>query len=170
MMEASGKRARPYLLCLESWAAAIAGFGVLLMMMIGGIDVILTKFFSWPVPGAYEITETLMVATVFLALAMSQREKRQIRVELFIGKLAHRKRLAIEALSELCSLALYSCIAWYGVQAAWTSVQVGEFSAGLIKLPVWPAKLALAAGAVLMCVQCAKGSIDGLRAALAPRG
>lgn len=168
-MEASRKYAQAPLLTVESWAAAIAGLGVLLMMTIGGIDVILTKFFSWPIPGAYEITETLMVATVFLALAMSQREKRQIRVELFTERLAQGKRLALDAFSELCSLALYGFIAWYGVQAAWTSVQVGEFSSGLVKLPIWPAKLALAAGAALMCMQCAKGSIDSIRAAMTPR-
>jgi TRAP-type C4-dicarboxylate transport system permease small subunit len=168
-MATSGKRARWSLLTVESWAAAVAGLGLLVMMLIGGLDVILTKIFSLPLPGAYEITETLMVGSVFLALAMSQREKRQIRVELFTEKLGQRKRLALDALSEACSLVVYGLIAWYGVQAAWESVRVGEFSSGLIRLPMWPAKVALAVGAVLMCAQCAKGSLDSIRAAMVPR-
>lgn len=152
---------------IESWAAAIAGLGVLLMMLIGGIDVITTKALSWPIPGAYEITETLMVATVFLALALSQREKRQIRVELITEKLGRGKRLFFDAIAEVFSLAMYGLIAWFGIQAAWESVQIGEFSSGIVKLPIWPAKIALAVGAALMCIECARASIAAIRASLA---
>ena len=60
---------------LESLAAAVAGLGVLVMMLLGGVDVITTKLLDWPIPGVYELTETLMVASVFLALALSQRQK-----------------------------------------------------------------------------------------------
>jgi TRAP-type C4-dicarboxylate transport system permease small subunit len=155
---------------IESWAAAIAGFGVLLMMLIGGIDVITTKVFSKPIPGAYEITETLMVATVFLALALSQREKRQIRVELIAEKLGRGKRLFLDSIAEVLSLCMYGLIAWFGIQAAWESVQIGEFSSGIVKLPIWPAKVALAAGAVLMCVECARASFEAIRASLAVEG
>jgi TRAP-type C4-dicarboxylate transport system permease small subunit len=152
---------------IASWAAAIAGLGVLLMMLIGGIDVISTKYLSQPVPGAYEITETLMVATVFLALAMSQREKRQIRVELITEKLSLGKRLFFDAVAEVLSLCMYAVIAWFGFQAAWESVQIGEFSSGIVKLPIWPAKIALAVGAALMCIECARASIAAIRASLA---
>jgi TRAP-type C4-dicarboxylate transport system permease small subunit len=168
-MDDPGKRASWSLLTIESWAAAIAGLGVLIMMLIGGLDVILTKFFSWPIPGAYEITETLMVATVFLALALSQREKRQIRVELFTEKLGPRKRLVLDSLAESCSLVMYGLIALYGVQAAWESVQVGEYSSGLIRLPIWPAKVALALGALMMCAECTRALVANTRAAVSPR-
>jgi TRAP-type C4-dicarboxylate transport system permease small subunit len=161
---------RSVLLRTEHWAAFVAGIGVLIMMLLGGIDVITTKAFSWPIPGAYEITETTMVASVFLALALSQREKRQIRVELFTERLGPRSRRGVDALAELCSLVVYLFIAWYGVRAAWTSVAVGDYGSGAVRLPLWPAKLALALGSVLMCLECARGVIDNVRSMIRPRG
>jgi TRAP-type C4-dicarboxylate transport system permease small subunit len=110
-----------------------------------------------------------MVATVFLALALSQREKRQIRVELFTEKLGPRKRLVLDALAESCSLVVYGLIAFYGVQAAWESVHVGEYSSGLIRLPIWPAKVALALGALMMCAECTRALVANTRAAVLPR-
>lgn len=154
---------------LDRWAAALAGVAVLVMMLLGGIDVITTKMLDWPIPGAYELTETLMVASVFLALALSQREKRQIRVELFTERLSEPRRRAFDAVSDLCSLLVYGLIAWFGIRLAWTSVSVGEFSSGLIQLPLWPAKTALALGAVLMCAQCASDLVANVRAAMPNR-
>lgn len=154
---------------LEGWAAALAGLGVLVMMLLGGIDVITTKMLDWPIPGAYELTETMMVASVFLALALSQREKRQIRVELFTERFSEPRRRAFDAVADLCSLLVYGLIAWFGIRLAWTSVSVGEFSSGLIQLPLWPAKTALAMGALLMCAQCASDLVANLRAAMPTR-
>ncbi len=151
------------LLRLEHWAAAIAGGGVLIMMLIGGLDIVSTAALSTPIPGAYEITETMMVASVFLALAMSQRERRQIRVELFTEQLGPRTRRLFDASAELFTFTAFSLIAWFGIQAAWTSVAIGEHGSGLIKVPVWPAKLALALGAVLMCAECLRGFISAVR-------
>jgi len=148
---------------LESLAAAVAGLGVLVMMLLGGVDVITTKLLDWPIPGVYELTETLMVASVFLALALSQRQKKQIRVELFTERLSHRRRRWLDAVADLCSLAVYGFIAWFGVRTAWTSIAVGEFSSGLIKLSLWPAKTALAVGALLMCAQCLSDLLSRLR-------
>ena len=170
MSEANPPGGKSFLLRTEEWAAFIAGIGVLVMMLLGGMDVITTKAFSWPIPGVYEITETTMVASVFLALALSQREKRQIRVELFTERLRARPKRVADALAELCSLAVYSFIAWYGVQAVWISIAVGDYGSGAVRLPLWPAKLALALGAVLMCLQCAKGVVDNVMAAARPRG
>lgn len=170
MIRTSIKSGDSVLFQVEKWAAAIAGFGVLVMMLLGGFDVITTKAFSWPIPGAYELTETMMVASVFLALALSQREKRQIRVELFVERLSERPRRLADALADLCSLGIYAFIAWYGAQSFWTSVGVGDYGSGLVRLPLWPAKFALAFGALLMCVQCAKGVWDNAMAAARVRG
>lgn len=165
MISALGEHKDSFLFRMEKWAAVIAGLGVLVMMLLGGIDIITTKAFSWPIPGAYELTETMMVASVFLALALSQREKRQIRVELFVERLGERPRRVADALADLCSLGIYAFIAWYGAYAFWTSFVVGEYGSGAVRLPLWPAKLALAFGAVLMCIQCTKGVWDNAMAA-----
>jgi len=74
------------LLRAERAAALCAAIAMLGMMLIGTADVIGTAALNRPLPGAFELTEALMVATVFLALALSQREGRQIRVEILASR------------------------------------------------------------------------------------
>ncbi|MEP7207543.1 MAG: TRAP transporter small permease [Casimicrobiaceae bacterium] len=164
MMAQAAAPLRPTpLLRLERAAALVAALAVLGMMAVGTLDVLGTVLLGRPLSGAYEITESLMVAAVFLALALSQREGRQIRVTLVVERLGPRMVAVLDALAELASLGVYAVIAWYGWGVAIESHAIGEFSSGLLRFPVWPAKLALALGATLMVVQCAAGSWLALR-------
>ena len=158
------------LLRLEFLAASVAGIGVLAMMLLGGLDVLTTNALNRPIPGAYEIIETLMVASIFLALALSQAQGRQIRVELITDRMAPRSRDLVQVFSDACSLTVYGFIAWYGAKAAWTSTLMGEVSSGAVQFPQWPAKIALTLGAVLMVLQCLASARTSLKQALSPRG
>ena len=80
-----------------------------------------------------------------------------------------RARGLLDAFADLCSLLVYGLIAWYGIRAAWSSTLIGEFSSGIVKLPQWPAKIALALGALLMVAQCGVGAWRSVRRTLAPR-
>ena len=157
------------LLRFELLAASVAGIGVLAMMLLGGLDVLTTNV-NRPIPGAYEIIETLMVASIFLALALSQAQGRQIRVELITDRMAPRSRDLVQVFSDACSLTVYGFIAWYGAKAAWTSTLMGEVSSGAVQFPLWPAKIALTLGAVLMVLQCLASARTSLKQALSPRG
>jgi len=158
------------LLRLEKMAATVAGVGVLAMMLLGGLDVLTTNAFQLPIPGAYEIIETLMVASIFLALALSQAQGRQIRVELITDRMPIRIRDLIQAFADVCSLIVYALIAWYGAKAAWASTLMGEVSSGAVQFPQWPAKIALMLGAILMVLQCLVSARSSLKQALTPRG
>lgn len=154
------------LLRAEQAAALCAAVAVLGMMLVGSVDVISTAAFSIPLPGAYELTETLMVVSVFLALALSQREGRQIRVELLAERLSPRGRAILDLLAEFLSVFVYAVIAWYGWSEAAESWHIGELTSGLLRFPLWPSKLALGLGATLMTVQCLAGAIAALRRAI----
>lgn len=154
------------LLRAERAAALCAAVAMLGMMMVGAVDVIGTAALNSPLPGAFELTEALMVATVFLALALSQREGRQIRVEVLASRLALRTKAVLDLIAELLSALVYAAIAWYGWNVAVESWQIDEISPGLLRFPLWPPKLALALGATLMCAQCLAGSLASLRRAI----
>lgn len=134
--------------------AVLAGLALLLMMFIGGVDVITTNAFAAPVPAAYEITESLMVVAVFLAIALAQRRRAHIQVEIVVLALPKRLQVVAALLQALASLAFFLLIAWFGWHAAAHSFRVGEYSAGLIRFPIWPAKSMLAVGATMMSLQC----------------
>ena len=157
---------RGVLLCIERAAALAAAIAVLGMMLIGAADVIGTAAFGVSLPGAYELTEALMVVSIFLALALSQREGRQIQVTLLAHKLPPRGRAALALVAELLSFAVYLAIAGYGLGSALESWHINELSSGLLRFSLWPSKLALGLGALLMAIQSLAGAYVTLRRAL----
>lgn len=134
--------------------AMLSGIALMLMMSIGAIDVIGSSMLNQPLPGAFEGTEALMVASVFLALGLSQQRRAHIRVEVIIGLMPRLFQRASAVFSALLCALFFGLIAWFGWGIAIKSFVAGEFSSGLISFPIWPAKMALAFGASLMTLQC----------------
>jgi TRAP-type transport system small permease protein len=139
---------------MVQWAAFIAGLCMFLMMVIGTIDVIGSKLFNAPLPGAYELTETLMVGAIFLAIALTQSKRLHIVVDLFTSHLTPTTRIKFDAFSYLCSFLFFFIIAWQGWVFGIKSLQILEYESGIIPFPVYPSKLALAVGATITCLQC----------------
>lgn len=154
---------------LNRLAALLAASAVLVMMLVGVADIVATRFFNRPIPGTHELTETMMVAAIFLSLAIAQAQGRQVRVELLVDRLAPRARAAFGVLADVASLAAFALIAWYGWRAGIKATAIGEFTSGQIPFPIWPAKLCLAFGATLAVVQCAIDAGRNLRLAAGKR-
>ena len=140
-------------------AASLAGAAILLMMLVGAADVIMTNlnlfgFASRPIPATTEFMATMMVVAVFLGLSLAQQRRSHIQMDVsqFAGPAVRRP---LEALHHLSHGLLYGLIAAFGWSAAGHAFEVGEFAAGAYDFPIWPARLILAAGASLMTVQCA---------------
>jgi TRAP-type C4-dicarboxylate transport system permease small subunit len=133
-------------------AALLASGAVFLMMFVGAADVIGNVMGS-PVPGAFELTESLMVACVFLAIAHAQASGQHIRVDLLPRLASPAVRALLDRLGHLLSAAVYGAIAWYAWGEVGSSFVGGEYAAGIVRFALWPARLALALGASLMFAQ-----------------
>jgi len=144
---------------LDRLAATLAGFALLLMMLAGAADVISGNLLNNPIAGTHEIIETLMVASAFLAMAYAQAQGGHIRVDLITSRLPVTARVVCGLSSHLLTALLFIGIAWFGWDSVIQSIHSGEFSAGSLPVPIWPARAALAVGATLMVVQ----SLEDLR-------
>lgn len=133
--------------------ALLAGLCILLMTIAGTMDVVGTFALGRPLPGAFEFIQTMMVAAVTLPIAMAQRQGRHIRVTLFLRYMPARCRIVLDMAGVALTLIFFALLAWFGWMVAFRSLAIGEFSSGLIPFPIWPAKLALAAGVSLMVIQ-----------------
>jgi len=134
-------------------AAGLAGVALVLLALIGTADVIGSQFLGRPVPGTVEIGSSLMVAGIALGLPLAQYARRHVRVEIFIDRLPPRPRAVLDFVAQLCLAVMLAGIAWLGWRMFLTSLATHEFSQGLIEVPMWPARLALALGATLAVVQ-----------------
>ena len=141
---------------LERLAFAIlvvGGIGMLMSMALGVADVAGTELLGQPVPGAREVTESTMVLIVFGALTYAQIRRGHIRVELLYTRMGPRTRAAMDLAAHAFALLFFGLMCWQAILEAGFSIDFGESTDGLIRFPLWPARIVLAAGTGLVCLQ-----------------
>lgn len=131
----------------------VGGIGMLMSMFLGVADVIGTQALRSPVPGAYEITESTMTLIVFGALAYAQIRRAHIRVELLYTHVGPRTQAALDVLADLAGLVFFGLLLWQAYQEAAYSLEINERTVGLIRFPLYPARIVLAAGTALMILR-----------------
>lgn len=126
---------------------------IVLLMILTTADVLLRYSLNRPIKGAYEISEVFFLAAVFLGLAYTQQSRGHVRVELLINRLPPAAALALETTMLLLALFIYGLLGWQGLNAFLHSVVSGEFRFGLIRIPMWPARLMIPLGAFILCLR-----------------
>jgi len=133
----------------------LGSVGMLASMAICVADVIGTNFFDWPVPGTLEFTESTMVLIVFGALAFTQGNRNHIRVEILYVLFGPRVQSFLDMVTHLVALAFFCLLVWYSFGELAYSWEISESTMGTIRFPLYPARVLLSAGAVLLVVQLA---------------
>ncbi len=138
----------------------IGGLGLLLSMFLGVGDVVGTQFLQEPLPGARELTESTMVLIVFGALAYAQIQRSHIRVELLYTRVGPRTQAVMDVCADLAALLFFSLLLWQAINEAILSVELNEATVGLIRFPLYPARIILAAGTALLILRLFIDLID----------
>ncbi len=131
----------------------VGGIGMLMSMFLGVADIVGTQVLLIPVPGPRELTESTMVLIVFGALAYAQIKRAHIRVEIVYLQAGPRLRAAMDVITDVAAIIFFSLLLWQAVLEAQYSLQIGEATVGLIRFPLWPARITLAAGTALVIVR-----------------
>jgi TRAP-type mannitol/chloroaromatic compound transport system permease small subunit len=140
---------------LAVFMVLLGSLGMLASMVICVADVVGINLFDWPVPGALEITESTMVLIVFGALAFTQEKRGHIRVEILYGFFGPRGQSFMDLVTHLIALVFFALLAWYSFGELSYSWEIRESTMGTIRFPLYPARLLLSAGAVLLILQLA---------------
>lgn len=143
-----------------AWATVlVGGIGLLLSMGLGVADVVGT-YLGHPVPGAYELTESSMVLVVFGGLTYAQIKRKHIRVELVYLRMGPRAQSTMDIFADIAALIFFGLMAWQGWNEAIYSININEATSGLIRFPLYPARILLVVGICLFLVQMALDLID----------
>lgn len=94
---------------LLSGAAAIVMF---LMMALTLVDVLGRYLFSAPVTGAFEVTELMLAAVIFLGLPLITAEDGHIAVDILDSALSDRVRAVQHWLISLINVLAFSIFSW----------------------------------------------------------
>ena len=126
---------------------------IILLMTLTTADVVMRYILGNPLKGAYELSEMLFLSAVFLGLAYTQLFKEHVNADLFVSHLSKHTNLVLETVMLILALLVYVLLAWKGMGAFWSSFVDGEYRWGLIRIPLWPARLMIPLGVSALCLR-----------------
>ncbi|MEM9011088.1 MAG: TRAP transporter small permease subunit [Pseudomonadota bacterium] len=132
---------------------AIAALALGLLTLHVAVDVV-AQALGRPIRGTTEIAaELYMPAIVFGALAMVQRRRDEIRVDLIALALPARANQLLDRLVQVLVAAVALWLAWQTGQHALRALNIGEaIEIGLTTVPIWPGKAMLPLGLTALAV------------------
>jgi len=127
---------------------------ILAAIAVSAGNAILRKAFDISSNAWLELQWLLFGAAFMLAAAYTLQRNAHVRIDIVSSRLSRRARNVIDLLGHLLFLAPVSLILlWLAVPYFLESHVSGEVSSNAGGLPVWPAKLMIAAGAALLALQ-----------------
>lgn len=131
----------------------LSGLTTLLITLIIVADVSMRALFTAPIAGATETSTLLMIALVYLGLASVQVQKANFRVEVVLTLLPPSWRRWLDLVVTMLSAVAIGIFAWYTSGEALRSFLRNEVEYGAIDFPVWPARIIIAFGLILLMLQ-----------------
>ncbi len=114
-------------------------------------DVIGRSIFNSPVRGTPEIVSMSIVVIAFLLAAYAVQSGGMIYAAVLVNLLGWRGPVISTLLSAILGTLLFGLIAWGGWDPLVHAITTGQFEGeGALRVPVWPARLAVMVGAGLV--------------------
>lgn len=133
---------------------AVLGAFVSGAIMLGIVtDVVRRQLTGRSIPGMIEMIETFMVIVVFLGLAHAEAVRVHVRMSLVTNALPFRAARWAKTCGMALCLAGSAWFAWAATLRAEESVVAGEVQPGLLRFPVWPARIIIAIGFVALVAE-----------------
>jgi C4-dicarboxylate transporter, DctQ subunit len=134
----------------EKWSTHVAVLSIFIMMLLTTADAIGRYLFSFPLPGAYEVTEKyLMVIAVYLGASYTYRGGSTIRITLLVDRLPRNFKMILHLFAQVFSICYGFFLVVPAVQAV-LRVYDQKLTLSSPQLPLWPPFMAIPIGLLLM--------------------
>lgn len=118
----------------------LASLSTIVMMLGISAEVVYRNLKGRSIPGVLELSETALVATVFLGLAYAGVTGSHIAVDLLISRLPARLAHGVVLVSWTLSSVTLAWLTYASFGRATDSLERGEVRMGLVNWPLWPAR------------------------------
>jgi TRAP-type C4-dicarboxylate transport system permease small subunit len=134
----------------EKWSTNVAVLSIFIMMLLTSADAIGRYLFSFPLPGAYEVTEKyLMIIAVYLGASYTYRGGSTIRITLLVDRLPRGVKMGLQVFVQIFSI----CYGFFLMVPAVDCVlraYTQKLTVSSPPLPLWPPFTAIPIGLFLM--------------------
>lgn len=135
---------------ISSVLGVLATLATILMMIAIVIDVVNRAVSGRSVPGILELSETALVAAVFLGMAYTGATNGHISVDLLTSKLPDKISRWLIAFGWVATAVILAWLLYATALRAVASTQSNEVRMGLVNWPLWPARWIIVIGLAAM--------------------
>lgn len=142
--------------------AVIALVGLVFVMLIMCYDVLMRNLDRPGVIGIVEYVEVGLILTVFFALGETERRRRHVSVDLLMGRLKGWSYTALRITAGVVAALIAVLLAWASWDALASSLARGEYKLGLVSIPMWPARLAVFIGFLVLAMEQVVSAVEDI--------
>jgi TRAP-type mannitol/chloroaromatic compound transport system permease small subunit len=121
-------------------------------MLLTVADVLKRTLFDRGIPGTVEITQVFLVIVVFAAMFGAEVTDTHVSTTIVTDRLPARARQMVRLIGATISFLAASLFAYANAGPALQSLQINEVVYGLIRVPVYPAKIVIFLGFLLLAL------------------
>jgi TRAP-type C4-dicarboxylate transport system permease small subunit len=132
---------------------AFAALLIFLLSFLVVADVIGRAVFNSPVKGTPELVSMSIVIICFLLAGYSVQSGGMLHADILVGMLGWRGRVFATLLSAVLGTILFGLIMWGSWEPTMHALTTGEYEGeGALRVPVWPARIVVMLGSLLVVV------------------
>jgi TRAP-type mannitol/chloroaromatic compound transport system permease small subunit len=138
---------------LNAWLGKRMGFLAFFIAFAIVYEILVRHFLNRPTIWANESTIFAACIIYMLAGAWAVLEDRHVRIDLFYHRFSDRKRALIDCLTFPFFTLFVVIMLWASFHYAWESFQVGETTSSPWNPPIYPMKMVMTVGLLLILLQ-----------------
>lgn len=143
--------------------AFVAGLSAFLIMWLIDINALSRTVLNAPLIGGVEFTQSLLPLVIMLPFGFALLRRDHVNTVLLTSRLSPQFARWLETFWMLVGFVVFSLVTYGTFKYALRSYFLGEEVWGAtIRFPIWPAKMAVSAGALLISIQCLLETLHGL--------
>jgi TRAP-type mannitol/chloroaromatic compound transport system permease small subunit len=133
-------------------------------------EIILRTFFNLPTIWAHELSLMVFGALSVLAGAYAHKYRGHVNMDLFYSRLSPRGKMIMDLITFPFFLCFCGILLWKGWSFAWRSIVIWEYSQSNWAPLIWPIKLTIPIGALLIILQGVSNLLSDITSVLARKG
>ena len=124
--------------------------------VIGGLDVLATNLFTYPIPIVSEVSAESLSVIVFMAVAAAQLRGEHVEVDIVTRFLPRSIQRVLHRVVLLICTAFFVVLVWRSWALAVESWELKQTAMALINYPVYPFKIGLLIGVTVATLEFAR--------------
>ena len=137
----------------NDWLGRMLSVGVLIMFLLVISEVVLRYFFNAPTVWGNELTQYTFGIYAVLSGGYLLRCKAHVNVDIFYSRFSPRGKAILDFINFPLFLLFCGILLIYGGSLAWESLRILEHSGSAWNPPIYPVKLMIPIGAILLFAQ-----------------